>query len=185
MIIKHINIDTKNIKTKLKKNWKLKTSTYNGVGKTLSIVLIDFCLGSTALDDLKKLNWNFSLTVNINDINYVFKRNTVEHKNISINDEQYTLDKFKKKLEEMLTIERQENVSLRTIISYFIRYKKSSFLDSIITTKYSKSNKPDYRNLVNVFYLLGLDTNLLREKQSNFKNLNLQRTLKRVLKIQK
>lgn len=160
---------------------KSETSTYNGVGKTLSIVLIDFCLGSTALDDLKKLNCNFFLTVNISDINYVFKRNTVEHKNISINNEQYTLDKFKKKLEEMLTIERQDNVSLRTIISYFIRYKKSSFLDPIITTKYSKSNKPDYRNLVNVFYLLGLDTNLLREKQSNFKKLESAKNAKKSL----
>ena len=160
---------------------KSETSTYNGVGKTLSIVLIDFCLGSTALDDLKKLNCNFFLTVNISDINYVFKRNTVEHKNISINNEQYTLDKFKKKLEEMLTIERQDNVSLRTIISYFIRYKKSSFLDPIITTKYSKSNKPDYRNLVNVFYLLGLDTNLLSEKQSNFKKLESAKNAKKSL----
>ena len=160
---------------------KSETSTYNGVGKTLSIVLIDFCLGSTALEDLKKLNCNFFLTIRINNVDYEIKRNTVEHKNISINNRLYTLDKFKKKLEEMLTIERQDNISLRTIMPYFIRYKKSSFLDPIITTKYSKSNKPDYRNLVNVFYLLGLDTNLLKEKQSNFKKLESAKNAKKSL----
>ena len=160
---------------------KSETSTYNGVGKTLSIVLIDFCLGSTALDDLKKLNCNFFLTVIINGINYEFKRNTIDHKNISINNEQYSLEKFKKKLEEMLKIERQDNISLRTILAYFIRYKKSAFLDPIITTKYSKSNKPDYRNLVNVFYLLGLDTNLLKEKQNNYKKLESAKNAKKSL----
>lgn len=160
---------------------KNETSTYNGVGKTLSIVLIDFCLGATPLEDLKKLNCNIILTVNINNQNFVFKRHTVNNKVIFIDDKEYSSDKFKKKLEEMLSIERQDNISLRTVMSYFIRYKKSSFLDPVVTNKYNNSRKADYASLVNVFYLLGLDTTLLKEKQQNYKKLEIAKNAKKSL----
>lgn len=88
---------------------------------------------------------------------------------------------LKKKLEEMLAIERQDNISIRTILSYFIRYKKSSFIDPIITNKYTSVNKPDYSSLVNVFYLLNLDTKLLKEKQKNHKKLDSAKNAKRSL----
>lgn len=155
--------------------------TYNGVGKTLSLVLIDFCLGSTALEDLKKIACTFFLDVKINNQIFTFSRNTINNRDIYIDGEKYTIDKFKKKLEDLLTIERQDNISLRTIIPYFIRYKKSSFLDPIITNKYSRSTKPDYASLVNVFYLLNLDTKLLKEKQLNFKKLDSARNAKKSL----
>ena len=160
---------------------KNETSTYNGVGKTLSIVLIDFCLGATPLEDLKKLKCNIILTVNINNQNFVFKRHTVNNKVIFIDDKEYSSDKFKKKLEEMLSIERQDNISLRTVMSYFIRYKKSSFLDPVVTNKYNNSRKADYASLVNVFYLLGLDTTLLKEKQQNYKKLEIAKNAKKSL----
>lgn len=156
-------------------------STYNGVGKTLSLVLLDFCLGSTALEDLKKIACTFFLDVKINNQIFTFSRNTINNRDIYIDGEKYTIDKFKKKLEDLLTIERQDNISLRTIIPYFIRYKKSSFLDPIITNKYSRSTKPDYASLVNVFYLLNLDTKLLKEKQLNFKKLDSARNAKKSL----
>jgi len=160
---------------------KSETSTYNGVGKTLSLVLIDFCLGATALEDLKKLNCNIILVVDINNQKFEFKRHTINNKSIFIDDEEYSIDKFKKKLEELLLIEKQDNISLRTILSYFIRYKKSSFLDPVISKKYNNSTKPDYPSLVNVFYLLGLDTKLLKEKQKNYKKLESARSAKKSL----
>lgn len=156
-------------------------STYNGVGKTLSIVLIDFCLGANALEDLKKLACNFYLDVRISNQKFTFSRSTINNKKIYIDDDEYTVDKFKKKLEEMLAIERQDNISIRTILSYFIRYKKSSFIDPIITNKYTSVNKPDYSSLVNVFYLLNLDTKLLKEKQKNHKKLDSAKNAKRSL----
>lgn len=156
-------------------------STYNGVGKTLSIVLIDFCLGANALEDLKKLACNFYLDVRINNQDFTFSRNTINSKNIYIDGEEYTVDKFRKKLEELLIIERQDNISLRTILSYFIRYKKSSFIDPIVTNKYTNGSKPDYASLVNVFYLLNLDTKLLKEKQKNHKKLDSAKNAKRSL----
>ena len=156
-------------------------STYNGVGKTLSIVLIDFCLGANALEDLKKLACNFYLDVRISNRKFTFSRSTINNKKIYIDDDEYTVDKFKKKLEEMLSIERQDNISIRTILSYFIRYKKSSFIDPIITNKYTSVNKPDYSSLVNVFYLLNLDTKLLKEKQKNHKKLDSAKNAKRSL----
>lgn len=156
-------------------------STYNGVGKTLSIVLIDFCLGANALEDLKKLECNFYLDVRISNRKFTFSRSTINNKKIYIDDDEYTVDKFKKKLEEMLAIERQDNISIRTILSYFIRYKKSSFIDPIITNKYTSVNKPDYSSLVNVFYLLNLDTKLLKEKQKNHKKLDSAKNAKRSL----
>lgn len=160
---------------------KSETSTYNGVGKTLSIVLIDFCLGATALEDLKKINCNICLLVNINNQEFEFKRHTVNHKIIYIDGKDYTVEKFKKKLEDLLLIERQDNISLRTILPYFIRYKKSSFLDPIVTRKYNNSNKADYLSLVNVFYLLGLDTELLKKKQQNHKKLESAKNAKKSL----
>lgn len=156
-------------------------STYNGVGKTLSIVLIDFCLGANALEDLKKLSCNFYLDVSINNQIFTFTRNTINNKSIFIDDIEYTVDKFRRKLEELLTIERQDNITLRTILSYFIRYKKSSFMDPIVTNKYTSSPKPDYASLLNVFYLLNLDTKLLKEKQKNHKKLDSAKNAKRSL----
>ena len=143
--------------------------------------MLDFCLGSTALEDLKKIACTFFLDVKINNQIFTFSRNTINNRDIYIDGEKYTIDKFKKKLEDLLTIERQDNISLRTIIPYFIRYKKSSFLDPIITNKYSRSTKPDYASLVNVFYLLNLDTKLLKEKQLNFKKLDSARNAKKSL----
>lgn len=73
-------------------------STYNGVGKTLSIVLIDFCLGANALEDLKKLECNFYLDVRISNRKFTFSRSTINNKKIYIDDDEYTVDKFKKKI---------------------------------------------------------------------------------------
>ncbi len=156
-------------------------STYNGVGKTLSIVLIDFCLGANALDDLKKLSCNFYLDVKINKQVFTFSRNTVNTKNIYIDEKEYTIDKFRKKLEELLNIERQDNISFRSILQYFIRYKKSAFIDPIVANKYTNSTKPDYASLVNIFYLLNLDTKLLKEKQKNHKKLDSAKNAKKSL----
>ena len=48
------------------KNTEKDKNTFNGVGKSLSIKLIDFCLGSSEIPDLKKLgDWVFFLEIEI------------------------------------------------------------------------------------------------------------------------
>lgn len=137
--------------------------TYNGVGKSLLIKLIDFCLGCSEVKDLKKLtNWEFFLEVEINGINYIFSRETNNQKIIKINSIEYDLNSFKTFLENKLFISSQlfDNFSYRTLITRFIRPTKESY------TSYKKifTKEKDYVADLSIAFLLGLDTTIMNQK---------------------
>ena len=54
-------------------------NTFNGIGKTLSLQLINFCLGSSKLESVKSLkDWNFYLDFTMNGRNFTAARNSSE-----------------------------------------------------------------------------------------------------------
>lgn len=76
------------------------SKTYNGVGKSLLIALIDFCLGASAKNKITKSlqqklpDWDFILEVEIKKHSYQIVRNTNTPKEISLNNEKLSLTDF-------------------------------------------------------------------------------------------
>ncbi len=138
--------------------------TYNGVGKSLSIYLIHFCLGASPNESLETAlpDWEFELTFLINDVQFISKRNTSKQTRIILNDEELTINNFNSKLQEMVfeVDEPVKGLKFRPLISRFIRPGRESYQN------YEKvrSSSPPYENLVINGFLLGLNVNLIERK---------------------
>ena len=127
--------------------------TTNGVGKSLLIKIIDFCLGSEKNDLFceKLPDWEFMLEVSINNENHIIKRSTNDHKHITFDDETLTVRKFCPLMKDLVSID--DSFSFREILSRFIRRRKkayNSFLKSVIEEK-------DVKTQLILCYLLGID----------------------------
>ena len=167
-----------------------KGKTYNGVGKSLLVRIIHFCLGA-GIKDYKnfceKLKaWEFYLDFRIGEKEYTVKRATVKPGKIFLNNEELSLDKFNKKI-KTLCFEIPDNISylsFRSLLPFFIRPKKESYVD------YDKPGKTgsDYQTRLYNVFLLGLDVLLAQKKyeirkeqdrienlEKNFKNDSLLR----------
>lgn len=141
-------------------------NTYNGVGKSLIIPLVHFCLGANSIEEFKnKLpNWEFSLVFEIKGIEYTSRRSTNEQTTIFLNEEPMKLKDFNAFLEPLvfeMPEKRIAYLTFRSLISRFIRPYTASYVD------YSKAvtKEEGYgRELCNA-YLLGLDPFLAERKQ--------------------
>ncbi|KAF0203882.1 MAG: hypothetical protein FD173_1663 [Gallionellaceae bacterium] len=153
------------VKTHTKeKNSAKSDKTYNGVGKSLLIELVHFCLASKAKDSFAKAlpGWEFTLTFEIDGVTHTVSRNTVKQNKIILNHNEISLPKYKSFLEEgVFNIPSDTpGLSFRSLISKFVRSGSQSY------------NKPDetasdyslYDALVRNCFLLGLNTDLIVEK---------------------
>jgi len=141
-----------------------KKETSNGIGKSLSLICIDFMLGkgsqSKAVkrlkDVLKKEVIILSLFFEHNNISYEVKR---DHKQIWVNDKEYTKEsEYIDFLNTLVTVD----FSFRDIFSRFFRTDKDSYTDAIyqVTTK----EKAYKNNKINAF-LLQLNLDFLNKKR--------------------
>lgn len=141
-------------------------NTYNGVGKSLAIELIHFCLGSKKIDVFEKNleGWIFTLEFNLNSEEYIVSRNCSEQNNVILNGKKITVGKYTTLLlEKVFGFEKDNKIkylTFRSLISRFIRRNKSSY------TKYDKyqDKETDYVKLLNNAFLLGIDVNLIETK---------------------
>lgn len=138
--------------------------TTNGVGKSLIVALIHFCLGSSKKESLKKdlSGWSFTLTFKINNTNYTSERQTDKQDKIILNGQEISITKFNKKFGNLLfdIPDGTSQLSFRSLLPFFIRPRKSS---------YSYFNNPnavknDYQIQITNALLLGLDVLLVEEK---------------------
>ena len=137
--------------------------TYNGVGKSLIIELVHFCLASDPIEAFNKLtDWEFTLEFEANDQTYTSVRNTDNQKIILLNGEEYSCDKFQKFFQNELFYidEKIGYLTFRSLLSRFVRRGKKNYIS------YNTHNpkETDYQKLINNSYLLGLDINRIQKK---------------------
>ena len=164
---KGINIilaEKEDTKTKNKK-------TVNGVGKSLIITLIHYCLGSNSIECFEKQlqDWIFYLDIDLGGINHTIKRETKNQKKIYMKKEgeekftEYGIKELRTELGRRL-FSLEENVpylKFRPLISRFIRSQRESYNDYNSFVK----KETDYSKLLNTGHLLGLDTSLIDKKR--------------------
>lgn len=142
------------------------TKTYNGVGKSLLIYLIHFCLGSSNTKPLKEklTDWEFSLDFKIGSEYFAVTRSCRNPNYIIMNSKELRIEEFNKLMGQKLfylTNESPSNLSFRTLINRFIRPSKESY--SRFDIFHPKEDI--YTRLVNNAYLLGLDPHLIEQKK--------------------
>jgi len=141
-----------------------KDSTYNGVGKSLIIALIHFCLGSSKKDSFKRdlPEWSFKLTFKIENEIYISERKTNSQEIIILNNKEIAVSKFNKKFGELLfeIPDNASQLSFRSLLPFFIRPKKASY------NYFNNPNavKNEFQILITNSLLLGLDVLLVQEK---------------------
>lgn len=138
--------------------------TYNGVGKSLLIELINFCLGSSKNEAFAKSlpGWEFTLSFKLGDVIHSVTRNTSSQNKVYLNNTETTLAKFKDFLEERLfeIPDAAPGLSYRPLISKFVRIGGASYTSPDKTV----SDYTPYDALIRNCFLLGLDTDLIVEK---------------------
>lgn len=146
-------------------NSKNSTSdTVNGVGKTLSIKLIDYCLGSRqdSHKEISKLSgWEFELSFINDSKTYQAKRN-VETGDIVLNNKSMSISQYTGLLasEFFKNTEDYQYVSFRNLISRYLRIPKHAYLS---WEKY-KASEDDFKSLLFNAFLLGLELKLIINK---------------------
>lgn len=153
------------------------TKTYNGVGKSLLVALINFCLGASTKNKITKSlqeklsDWQFFLTIEIKDKSYTIARYANSPNEVKLNDENLSVTEFCKKLQSLCFNIPSDTkyLSFRSLIPFFIRPSKKSYVQyneaEIVGT-----GAPYQKQLYNAF-LLNLDVNLSQAKMQTKKEI--------------
>ena len=140
-------------------------NTYNGVGKSLILHLIHFCLGSRKMESLEKglPDWEFTLTFEIEGNEYYCTR-AVSHQNeiefcgkmLKPKDVQSKLLKLCFGLEST-----PKDMTWTTLFSRFVRRYRLCYtsFDGFVL------KESDYSKILNNCFLLGIDTDLIVRKR--------------------
>jgi uncharacterized protein YydD (DUF2326 family) len=151
-------------------------NTYNGVGKSLTLHLVHFCLGSNKLNTFsnKLPGWEFTLRFRIEGTEYYSTRSTDNQNKIDFCGEFLTAKAVRQKMIELCfgISDNPKNMTWNTLFSRFIRRYRTSYstFDSFVP------KESDYSKILNNCYLLGIDTDLviskkeLRDKQTAAKD---------------
>ncbi|SFE57887.1 AAA domain-containing protein [Paenibacillus algorifonticola] len=106
-------------------------NTYNGVGKSLIIYLIHFCLGSNKIKvfEEKIPNWHFTLEFEIDDVVFTSSRNTSKQNEIYLNEKKYTITNFRRlMLKKVFNNETvTKNLTFNTLFPRFIRRDRECY----------------------------------------------------------
>lgn len=145
---------------------KNKKSTYNGVGKSLMIRILHFCLGCSTIKSFEKVlsDWEFTLKFKIDYNYYTVTRRCNDQSKMSLNGKIITVSEFNEFMGAALFYldkVKYKNLTYRPLISRFIRPNKYSY-DNYDVFIFKESEYA--RNLCNN-YLLGLDVDLIDKKK--------------------
>lgn len=137
-----------------------KKNTTNGIGKSLIIKIIDFCLASEKVKEWEfpLSDWIFTLTINVDGVNHTLSR-AVEKQGVIVFD---GVEKKTKEVREILRTYSQINsdFTFRQIINRHLRKGKLAYNNYLTTVKGEK----DCNTLLVISYLLGIDYSRCKEK---------------------
>lgn len=143
-----------------------KGRTYNGVGKSLAVSLVHYCLGSNSVKEFERAmpDWEFSLEFEAGGKSFTSTRNTSRQKTIVLNGEEMGVKKFRRIMEEIAFYlsEPRPYLTFRALLSRFVRPKKASY----VTFDLAEAKETPYQRLVLTSYLLGLNVNLVENKRN-------------------
>ncbi|MBI2425489.1 MAG: DUF2326 domain-containing protein [Candidatus Hydrogenedentes bacterium] len=145
-----------------------KSKTYNGVGKSLIVALIDYCLGAKSSTGISKAlreglpNWSFILTLEIENRDLEIVRRTSAPETIQFDGQELGLKAFNTYIEGLCFDIPPEvgGISFRALLPYFLRPSRKSYLSY---DQPVRDAKPYFVQLYNAF-LLGLDVGLAQAK---------------------
>jgi uncharacterized protein YydD (DUF2326 family) len=138
-------------------------STYNGVGKSLIVELLHFCLGSKKNSEFEKKipQWEFSLDFKINGKTHVVSRNTSSQGVVYLDHKEIKLAELNDWLQDRL-FNIPSNISgltYRSLLPKFLRRGLKQYVDPRDTGDFS-----EYEMLVRNAFLLGIDVDLISKK---------------------
>ena len=142
-----------------------KEKNYNGVGKTMVLHLIHFCLGCDKIKAFEKEipGWEFMLTFEDKNETHTAVRNTSNQSTIVFDNKEMELDDFRDTMKHMIFI--QEDVPNLTWMSLFSRFARRHYASYLSFDKVH-NRETDYAALLVNCYLLGIDIHLVEEKNS-------------------
>lgn len=144
-----------------------KGQTYNGVGKSLLVSIIHFCLGASKASYksfCEKLpNWEFTLEFQIGTSVMRAMRATDNPDSIVFGGEELSIAKFNDRI-EALCFQIPSNVhflSFRSLLPFFIRPRRESYVS------YDKPSKTgmEYQDQLYNAFLMGLNVDLVQQKK--------------------
>ena len=154
-----------------KKNQKKKT--LNGVGKSLIIKIVDFCLGSDKNEnwEIPLEGWIFYLDYILDGEEHSIARKVNNSGVILLDDEEFKLKDFREELKKQLEIDNE--ITYRQCINRYLRKGKKAYINYFTTV----SGEKDCNTLTILIYLLNLDYSKCNEKIKLKKDLDENRNL--------
>lgn len=136
-------------------------TTLNGTGKTLILILIDFCLGSNSMNFLNSLKCDIYLDFKIKEEFFTVSRSTINQDKFILNEEPIEgVKEYRSKLNDLLSFTPENRITLRSLLPYFLRYRKSAYITPVDP---GDSSKEDSWNHI-LTYVLGFDTKYPNKK---------------------
>jgi len=138
--------------------------TYNGVGKSLLLYLVNFCLCSKPKEELKEKlpGWIFTLDFRIGENLHTISRSTDDQSKVTLDGTEVDLDKCRQWLERQCfaIAENIAYLTFRSLIGNFLRTGKAAY------QSYERLNFSEkaYQKALRMAFLLGLDIDLTHKK---------------------